>query len=238
MDKEALKNGAVQLGLDLTPKQLEQFSIYKRTLEEGKAKANLTSIEGEDIVYLHFLDSLTGAVSLEIDKGEALLDVGSGAGFPGFPLKIFRPDIKLFIIDASRKRLEYLDFLKRELALDNVSFIHGRAEEVAHDKEFRGRFSTVVSRAVASLPVLLEYCLPFCCLGGIFCAYKGPGAPGELAESKKALEILGGTYIKEQRFVLPNKEAKRTLLLIRMDRAETPSRYPRRPGIPAKRPLV
>lgn len=236
MSREALLAGAQELGLSLTPLQTDLFLRYRDLLEEEGRRVNLTSIKGPDIIPLHFLDSLTGAGLLPAGAGVKILDVGSGAGFPGIPLKIYRPDVTLHILDSSAKRLTFTRELVEQLHLPNVELLHGRAEDYGQRDGFRDSYDWVTARALAPMPVLLELCLPFCTMAGLFCAYKGPDVSRELAESHQALSILKGRLVLCRQLRLPQSEAERSLVLFAKE-GETPGRYPRKAGIPAKRPL-
>lgn len=236
MSREAILAGAQELGLFLTSLQADLFLRYRDLLEEEGRRVNLTSIKGPDIIPLHFLDSLTGADLLPAGAGAKILDVGSGAGFPGIPLKIYRPDLTLHILDASAKRLAFIRDLLKHLHLSKVELLHGRAEDYGQKDGFRDSYDWVSARALAPMPVLLELCLPFCTMAGLFCAYKGPDVSRELAESQKALSLLKGRLVLCRKLRLPQSEAERALVLFAKE-SETPKRYPRKAGIPAKRPI-
>ncbi len=236
MSYDKLVAGARELGLELSREQAGLLLKYRGLLAEGGRRANLTAIRGEDIIPLHFLDSLSGASFLPQKPGVKILDVGSGAGFPGLPLKIYRPDLRLHILDASEKRLFFVEGLIQKLGLREVSLFHGRAEEYGQKEGFREAYPWVTARGLAPMAVLLELCLPFCCPGGLFCAYKGPKISREMKESELALTLLGGRLLRECSLVLPQSGAGRRLLIF--EKADkTPQQYPRRPGLPAKRPL-
>jgi 16S rRNA (guanine527-N7)-methyltransferase len=224
------------LGLSLTPFQVDLFMHYRDLLEEEGKRVNLTAIKGPDIIPLHFLDSLAGVPLLPTRQGVKMLDVGSGAGFPGIPIKICRPDISLHILDSSSKRLSFIGELVQQLQLGQVELLHGRAEDYGQKTGFRESYEWVTARALASMPVLLELCLPFCTKEGTFCAYKGPDVTRELVQSQEALAILKGRFLSCRRLVLPQSGAERSLVLFAKE-GETPGRYPRKAGIPAKRPL-
>ncbi|HHX77545.1 MAG TPA: 16S rRNA (guanine(527)-N(7))-methyltransferase RsmG [Firmicutes bacterium] len=231
-----LREGVKMLGLSLTPGQEEQFLEYYACLEQAGRKTNLTSIKGEDVIELHFLDSLTGALYLPFQKQDLLLDVGSGAGFPGLALKIYRPDLRLHIIDSAQKKLRFLTEVITRLSLEDVVLFHGRAEEYGQKEDFRGKYPWVAARALAPLPSLLELCLPFVATGGIFCAYKGPEGLKELNDSFKALSFLGGVYLENHRLTLPYTGANRCLLFFQKEKESKPQ-YPRRAGLPARKPI-
>jgi 16S rRNA (guanine527-N7)-methyltransferase len=171
-----------------------------------------------------------------MDEVETLIDVGTGAGFPGIPLKIVFPHLRVVLLDSLRKRVDFLKDLIRELGLDQVEAIHGRAETVARESVYREQFDLATARAVARLPVLAEYCLPFVRVGGWFVAMKGPEAGKELEEAEGALRKLGGGDVSKEDLLLPAGKGERKLLIIRKQ-SPTPASYPRRPGIPVKQPL-
>lgn len=235
MDK--LISGAAKLGVELTPAQVSGFEVYYRELVEWNRRVNLTAIvDYEGVQVRHFLDSLTVAPLIG-DKPCRLLDVGSGAGFPGVPLKIACPAIGLTLVESVNKKAAFLRHLVDLLGLDGVEVIAGRAETLAHDERYRGRFDVVLSRGVASLATLAELSLPFCCVGGVFVAMKKGDIGDEVASSEKAIEILGGKLAEVRPVELDEfRGEKRSLVLV--DKLEpTPDKYPRRPGIPCKRPL-
>ena len=234
-----LKSGAKRLGLALTPYQEEQFCRYRHELLDWNSRVNLTSItEPADIERLHFLDSLTLALALPepLRAGYQICDVGSGAGFPGVPVKILFPDIRLTLIDSTAKRTRFLNALVNALGLEGVNVHTGRSEELGHDATLREAFDMVVSRGVAALRVLAEYTLPFCRVGGQVVLQKKGDVKQELAEATHAWDELGGGLI-DVRPVPPDVlEGERVLVVVEKV-APTPDKYPRRAGVPAKRPL-
>ena len=236
-----LKTGAAKLGLKLNPRQLEQFYAYYRELVEWNQKINLTSItEFKEVQLKHFLDSLTVSLALKrpiTRQGLRLIDVGSGAGFPGLPLMIASPFIKLVLLEATAKKAAFLYHLIQKLGLDDVEVVVGRAEEVAHKSQYREQFDMVVSRAVAPLPALIELTLPFCAVGGSVILQKKGDIEGEVNQATKATETLGGSQPEVKRIELAELADDRYLVIIGKI-APTPAKYPRRPGIPAKRPIV
>jgi len=237
---ERLKAGAKKLGLELEPRQLEQFDIYYHQLVDWNKRVNLTAItDYEEVQIKHFLDSLTVTLAWRRAIGSAdfrLIDVGTGAGIPGIPLKIAFSDIRLVLLEARAKKAAFLHHITDKLGLDNVEILVGRAEDVAHLSQYRERFDLVLSRAVAPLPILVELALPFCALGGSFIAQKKGDTGEEISQAAKAISLLGGSLREVKRINLDEFTDERRLVVI--DKiSPTPPRYPRRPGIPSKRPL-
>lgn len=224
-------------GIQLTETQLQQFEIYYRELIEWNNRMNLTAITDRDQVYLkHFYDSMTLAFHFDMQTANRLADIGSGAGFPGVPLKIAFPHLEVTIIDSLNKRISFLNHLRTALGLDGFQAIHGRAEELGRQSSLRDSFDLVTARAVARMNVLAEYCMPFVRPGGWFAAMKGPGAAEELAEAGKAISVLGGGEPRIHTLTLPVEEAERTIILVEKLRP-TPGKYPRKPGLPQKEPI-
>lgn len=233
--KEKLISGAKQLGIKMTMFQAEQFQGYLELLLEWNEKINLTAItDPDEVLEKHFLDSLTLLSHCEIKQGARLIDVGTGAGFPGIPLKIMRPDLELTLLDGLNKRLVFLGEVCTRLGLE-AKRVHKRAEEAGLDPKMRESFDIVTARAVASLNVLAEYCLPLVKMKGYFLAMKGPGAKEELSQAEKALDILGGTEVKLISLSLPTA-GERNIAAIRK-KAFTPKGYPRHGGTITKHPL-
>ncbi len=237
MDK--LNAGAKKLGLHLSPRQLEQFQLYYQELIDWNQRVNLTAItKYEEVQIKHFLDSLTVTLAVKSPVGKlSLIDVGTGAGIPGLPLKILSPQIRLVLLEATAKKAAFLKHLKDKLELDNIEIIVGRAEEVAHLARYREKFDVVLSRGVAPLPTLVELTLPFGTIGGSFIAQKKGDTSQEISQAAKAISLLGGRLRETKRVDLEEFTDERQLIII--DKVSpTPESYPRRSGIPSKRPLI
>lgn len=233
--KVQIKDSFDKLKLSLTDKQAEQFLHYYEMLIQKNKVMNLTAItEFDDVVLKHFLDSLM-ICKMQDPKGR-LIDVGTGAGFPGIPLKIMYPDINVVLLDSLNKRIQFLNEVIQELGLKNIEAIHGRAEDYAKQKIYREQFDLCVSRAVANLSSLAEYCIPFVKIGGCFIPYKSGKIQEELESGKKAINLFGGKLEQIKEFELPGTDIFRCLLQIRKVNA-TPHKYPRKAGIPIKDPI-
>lgn len=232
--KEYLTKYLDKMELACTEEQMEQFEAYHRLLAEWNEKMNLTAIcEPQEVALKHFADCLYGVRYLP--EGASLIDVGSGAGFPGVPLKIMRPDLKVLLLDSLNKRILFLEELIRCLGLSDIRALHSRAEDGAKG-ELREMFDAAAARAVANLSVLSEYCLPYVKVGGCFLAYKGSAGAEEITAAKNALHTLGARLEKQDEYVLPDSDMQRTLAVIRKER-QTPAKYPRNAGQIAKKPL-
>ncbi len=234
-----LYKGAREFGIDLEPVQLERFEAYYHHLVEWNARFNLTAITGyTEAQVKHFLDSLSVARALPREQlaGKKLIDVGAGAGFPGMPLAIAFPNLQVTLLEATGKRVRFLDELVRALALENVRAIKGRAEELAHTPEYRERYDFATARAVADLPTLVEYTLPFVRVGGIFIASKSAGAESEVNAAAFAIDALGGQVRELVPVHLPTLDETRYLVVIEKV-TPTPRLYPRQAGLPRKKPL-
>ncbi len=240
MGMEKLITGASKLGLRLSPRQLEQFSIYYQELLAWNQRMNLTALtDYEEVQISHFLDALTVTLASQprISRADSrLIDVGSGAGIPGLPLKIMFPDINLVLLDATAKKATFLDSLKGKLGLDSVEIVVGRAEEIAHQDKYRERFDIVLSRGVALLPTLVELTLPFCAIGGSFIAQKKGNVDREISQATRAINTLGGNLREVKEVDLAEFSEERRVVVIDKVSA-TPDKYPRRAGMPGKRPL-
>ncbi|WP_294891399.1 16S rRNA (guanine(527)-N(7))-methyltransferase RsmG [uncultured Lactobacillus sp.] len=223
----------------LNENQINQFNQYFTSLIETNKKVNLTRITEKDEVYLkHFWDSITPLFTFGsvLKAADTLCDVGAGAGFPSIPLKIMLPELKVTIVDSLGKRLNFLQGLITQLNLKNVTLVHGRAEDVGQNKQYREQFDVVTARAVANMAVLSEYCLPLIKESGNFIALKGPKAEDELKSAQKALKVLGGKVIAVKELQLPRSTEERTLILIEKVQA-TPKKYPRQAGTPHRKPI-
>ncbi|CEG29486.1 16S rRNA methyltransferase GidB [Bacillus sp. B-jedd] len=224
-------------GISLSSAQLGQFETYFETLVEWNEKMNLTAITDREEVYLkHFFDSLSAAFYFDFSGSPSLCDVGAGAGFPSIPLKIAFPGLKVTIVDSLNKRITFLNHLAKALKLDNVQFIHDRAETFGRNPAHRESYDIVTARAVARLSVLSELCLPLARQGGSFVAMKAANAKEELADAKKAITLLGGKTKDTHTFSLPIEESERTIIVIQKEKT-TPKKYPRKPGTPNKIPI-
>lgn len=237
MEKK-LQDILAEENIDFTKDKIKQLLTFMDLLQETNKKMNLTALESDqDIMYKHFLDSLLCLKVWDQWKDKKIIDIGTGAGFPGIPLKIFEESIQIDLLDSLNKRLVFLEHVIEELSLTKTQVIHGRAEDYGKDPEYRQSYDIVLARAVASLPILLEYCLPFVKVGGHFIALKGPEVEEELLESKEALQILGGKYVDSKSFTLLEGEHHRNLIIFEKI-ADTPDKYPRKAGIPKKRPII
>ena len=225
-------------GLVLNDQQIAQFERYFQLLVEWNEKMNLTAITQREEVYLkHFYDCLMALWNMPLDNyALQLCDVGAGAGFPSIPLKIAHPELQVTIVDSLQKRLTFIEHLAEELGLEGVSCVHGRAEDVGQNPAYRGQFDLVTARAVASLNVLAEYCLPLVKIGGQFLALKAQKSDQELEEARAAIRILGAKLIKVTEDQLPVESVDRRYILIQKTK-ETPNKFPRKAGKPAKNPI-
>jgi len=233
--------GAKKLGLVLTQHQIEQFRLFYQELIDWNRRFNLTAItDYEEVQIKHFLDSLTVILALEppeIGQAQNIIDVGTGAGLPGVPLKIICPETKLVLLEATAKKTAFLHHLTRRLGLEDIDVIAGRAEEIAHDIKCREKFDLVLSRGVAGLPTLIELTLPFCAVGGLFIAQRKGDIESELSPAGKAISTLGGSLKELKRITMEEFSDNRCLVVIEKT-SPTPDKYPRRPGMPSKKPLL
>ena len=228
MNTKIFKDGMSELKIDISDVQIEKFKKYSEMLKEWNEKMNLTTIVDDDgISVKHFLDSILPLSVIDMSAVKSVIDVGTGAGFPGIPLKICIPDIRITLLDSLNKRINFLNAVKDELKLEKVVCIHGRAEELGKKTEYRECYDAVVSRAVANLTMLSEYCLPFVRVGGMFLALKSDGAEDEIRTAEAMIKSLGGTVENICRVSLPQSDIVRYIVLIRKVK-NTPNKYPRR----------
>ncbi len=236
-DRNVLRKGCEYFHISLSEQQEEQFIKYYELLVEWNKVMNLTGItEYDEVMQKHFVDSLALVKGLDVSRIKSVIDIGTGAGFPGIPLKIAFPHLEIVLLDSLNKRIKFLDHVIEELGLENIRTIHGRAEDFAKDADYREQFDVSVSRAVANLSSLSEYCLPYVKVGGSFVSYKSGNVDEELEQAKKAIFLLGGQKKDVVRFALPDSDIERSLVMIEKS-AKTPKKYPRKAGLPAKEPL-
>ena len=226
-----------ELDIILTEEQKQQFISFYELLVEWNKVMNLTGItEYEEVNEKHFVDSLSVVKAIDINKIETVIDIGTGAGFPGIPLKIAFPHLKVVLLDSLNKRINFLNTVIEELNLSNIETIHGRAEDFAKKPEYREQFDLCVSRAVANLSTLSEYCIPYINIDGMFVPYKSGEIDEEVLQAKKAVHLLGGRLEEVIKFQLPGTEIGRSFVKIRKTQ-NTSKKYPRKAGLPAKEPL-
>ena len=234
---DILRQGIEDFGIEASDKMLADFQKYKDILVEWNQKMNLTGIEDEKEVFIkHFLDSISAVSKGYIKNGMSLIDVGTGAGFPGMPLRISLPDLKVTLLDSLNKRINFLQEVANQIDIDDIEFIHGRAEDFGKDENYRECFDIATARAVAGLSALMEFCVPFVKVGGHFVCLKGPNANLELEESKKAMEVLGIEYIEKIDIKLPEIDLDHNILVFKKVK-NTPSKDPRKAGKVTKNPI-
>jgi len=234
---EKLRQSLLKWNIELTDNQYKMFNDYYNLLIEWNEKMNLTSIiEKDEVINKHFIDSIALYNFCDISN-KKLLDVGTGAGFPGIPLKIICPECNVTLLDSLAKRVTFLNEVISALRLKDIVAIHGRAEDYAHDKNYREKFDLVTSRAVANLSTLSEYCLPFVKINGFFVSYKSGSVDEELESAKKAIKILGGSIDNVDKFFPPDTDFERSLVYINKVKNSGKS-YPRKAGTPSKNPIV
>lgn len=237
MNEEQFLQALKEKGIELNEKQIAQFKRYFECLVEWNEKMNLTAITDAPSVYLkHFYDSISAAFFVNLKGEKKICDVGAGAGFPSLPLKICFPDLHVTIVDSLNKRIGFLEHLAKELQLENVAFVHARAEDFGQNAAYREQFDIVIARAVARLSVLSELCVPLVKQGGLFISMKGAAAEEELVDAKKALSTLGASVNEKYAFTLPIENSERNIFILNKDK-KTPKKYPRKPGVPNKSPL-
>lgn len=227
--KNLLKNSCEELNIDIGDSEINKFLLYKDLLLDYNQKVNLTAISDErEIILKHFIDSITVCKFVDF-KNKRIIDVGTGAGFPAVPIKIIQPNCNMVLLDSLNKRIKFLQELGSNLELNNISYVHARAEDAGQDKAFREKFDYCVSRAVAHLSILSEYDLPFVKVGGYFIALKGPLVDAELTEAEKPIKALGGEIEKVETIKIPFTEIEHKLVFIKKLR-QTPKKYPRKAG--------
>ncbi|MGI6131423.1 MAG: 16S rRNA (guanine(527)-N(7))-methyltransferase RsmG [Bacillota bacterium] len=235
--RKTLEQAARELGVDVDQRQLDMFCSYKQLLIEANRSVNLTSItEGAEIAVKHFADSLTCLRVVDLGNVASIVDVGTGAGFPGLVLKIMNPAARVLLIDSVGKKVDFVREVSASLGLLDVECVQARAEELARLSRYRERFDLAVARGVSRLSPLAEYCLPFVGLGGSFVAMKGPKVAQEMQSGARAVAVLGGGALDTCRLELPFGAGTRVLVSA-MKQRSTPCQYPRRPGVPERRPL-
>lgn len=236
--EEKLRLAAEAIGVELNETQISQFIKYYEILVEWNSFMNLTGItEYEEVIQKHFVDSLALCKAVDIKEAQTLIDIGTGAGFPGIPLKIAYPQLQVTLLDSLQKRIKFLNEVISQLGLTGVETIHGRAEDFAKPSMKREAYDICVSRAVANLASLSEYCLPYVKVGGYFIPYKSGKIEEEMEASKKAVFLLGGKLEEEVKFMLPESDISRSLIKIKKVSA-TPKKYPRKSGMATKEPIM
>lgn len=230
--------GLQELSLTLSDTQIHQFLEYYDLLIEWNQVMNLTSItDYDEVISKHFLDSLSLIKACDLSKNLNVIDIGTGAGFPGIPLKIAFPNLNITLLDSLNKRINFLNCVIEKLKLENIEAVHGRAEDFAKPSLLREHYDLCVSRAVANMTTLSEYCLPFVKVGGKFISYKSEKVTDELDQARNAINLLGGTVYNQVEFMLPETNIYRNLLVINKKNI-TPLKYPRKAGLPSKEPLT
>ena len=236
-DLVLFNNSIKELGLGLDDDQIAQFMEYYELLVEWNQFMNLTAItEFEEVCMKHFIDSISLCRAVDCTRDYTVIDVGTGAGFPGIPLKIAFPNLKITLLDSLGKRVKFLNEVIKRLGIEDIEAIHGRAEDFAKSGQLREQFDLCVSRAVANLSTLSEYCLPYVKIGGFFISYKSEKISDEMQAAQHAIALLGGDIYDQKEFMLPNSDIYRNLFQIKKVIA-TPKKYPRKAGIPSKEPL-
>lgn len=236
-DINIIKNKLENLNLQPTQEQLSKlYSFYELLIEKNKVM-NLTGItEYEEVIDKHFVDSVSIIKAIDLNKKIRVIDLGTGAGFPGIPLKIIFPNIEIVLVDSLNKRIKFLEEVVEKLQLTDISCIHSRAEDLARNKEYREQFDLCVSRAVANLSTLCEYCIPFVKVGGNFVSYKSGVIQEELEQAKYAISTLGGELSEVINFTLPETDIERSFIKIKKNK-NTQKKYPRKAGLPGKEPI-
>ena len=233
--EEIMTSYAKKINIEFTEEQLEKFYQYMNLLLEWNEKINLTAIvEPKEVILKHFIDSLT--INKYLKENSTLADVGTGAGFPGIPLKILRPDIKITLVDSLNKRINFLNEVIEKLNLENIVTVHSRIEDFGKNKNYREKFDYVTARAVANLAVLSEYLIPIAKIGGKCVCMKGSNVEDEITSAKNAISVLGGKLESVDEFKLPDSDISRNIIVLGKVK-NTPARFPRKAGMPSKEPL-
>ena len=234
---DSFKKDLEELNISLDKRQMCQFLQYYELLLEWNSFMNLTAItDYDEVIKKHFIDSLSLIKAIDLSDEIKVIDIGTGAGFPGIPLKIAFPNLKVTLLDSLNKRIKFLNEVIDKLELKDIIAIHGRAEDFAKDKNYRQSYDLCVSRAVANLSTLSEYCLPYVKTGGKFISYKSEKITDEMNAAKNAIKILGGNISNQVEFILPDSDIYRNLFIIDKIK-DTPIKYPRKAGLPTKEPL-
>jgi len=237
-NRKILIDGLKELKLNASEEVVDKLILFMKIMLEWNEKINLTAITEESEVFIkHFLDSATCLSTGYIKAGMKVIDVGTGAGFPGIPVKLLEPGVEMILLDSLNKRISYLNEVVAKLGLKKVRTVHARAEEGGSSKEHREAYDIALSRAVAAMNVLCEYCMPFIKVGGFFICQKGPDIDEELKEAGAAIKILGGSVREVREFQLPYSDIKHNIIIIEKV-ADTPTKYPRKPGKPAASPII
>lgn len=232
-----IKENIEKMNIEISEKQCNQFLKYYEMLVETNKVMNLTGItDFKEVVTKHFVDSISLVKSINVNNYENMIDVGTGAGFPGIPIKIMFPKLKIILIDSLNKRINFLNEVISDIQLNEIELIHGRAEDIAKNCKYREKFDLCVSRAVANISTLSEYCLPFLKINGMFVCYKTGNSIEEINVGKKAIKIFGGEIEKIIDFDLPDTDISRKIINIRKKNV-TPKKYPRKAGVPSKEPI-
>lgn len=232
-----MKTAADEVNIEFNEDIYNKFIKYMRLVQEWNEKINLTAIiEDEEFVKKHFIDCIKAFKSDELKNAKTVIDVGTGAGFPGLPIAILREDIQVTLLDSLNKRINFLNIVIRELGLKNVKTIHSRAEDGARNKELREKFDIATSRAVANMAVLSEFCLPYVKVSGYFVALKGPAIEEELENSKKALEVLGGNLLRVDKILIEDTDLNHNIVIVKKIKS-CPKTYPRKAGTVTKKPI-
>jgi len=236
-DVNTLVNGAKMLGLEMDQKNINDFTLYKELLKEWNEKINITTITDDfEIDIKHFIDSITPLTTGLFKDNIKVIDIGTGGGFPGLPLKIMKRDLDVLLVDSTMKKINFLNDVINKIGLEKIQAIHGRAEEMGRDPIYREKFDVAISRAVAQLNTLCEYCLPFVKVGGYFISMKGSDIDEELKEASNSIKVLGGKLKEVKLIKLPLSDINHSLIIIEKIK-ETATKYPRGGGKPRKKPL-